>query len=80
MEKWDVVVAIASLVALFVAVITPIIRLNTSITKLNTTMDGFTKKFDKTDEALCEHGKTLSDHETRIRIIEEKPPRTKRTA
>ena len=75
MEKWDVVGVIAALIALFVAVITPIIRLNTSITKLNTTMDIFSKKFDKTEDTLCEHGEKLADHETRIQIIEKKPTR-----
>lgn len=80
MEKWDVVIVIASLVALFIGVVTPIIRLNTTITKLNTTMDIFAKNYEKTDETLCEHGKTLSDHTTRITVLENKPTRTKRTA
>lgn len=75
MEKWDVVVVIASLVALFIGVITPIVRLNTSITKLNTTMDIFSKKFDKTEDTLCEHGEKIADHETRIQIIEKTPTR-----
>lgn len=75
MEKWDVVAVIASLVALFIGVITPIVRLNTSITKLNTTMDIFSKKFDKTEDTLCEHGEKLADHETRIQIIEKTPTR-----
>ena len=79
MQEWDVVGVIAALVALFVAVIAPIIRLNTSITKLNTTMEIFAKKFDKTDETLCKHGDQLANHETRIMVIESKPTR-KRTA
>ena len=79
MQEWDVVGVIAALVALFVAVIAPIIRLNTSITKLNTTMEIFAKKCDKTDEALCKHSDQLADHETRITVIESKPPH-KRTA
>ena len=86
MERWDVVVVIASLVALFVAVITPIIRLNTTITKLNASIGSLSEKMsdiscenkhqhDNLFGITREHEETLNDHETRISIIERTPPR-----
>ncbi|NLI54098.1 MAG: hypothetical protein GX417_07195 [Clostridiales bacterium] len=87
MEKWDIVVVITALVALFASVITPIIKLNTSITKLTVTMELLSKnvsdmncgndkehdEFRKTDEA---HTRRLDNHELRIDGLEGK--RTKR--
>lgn len=74
--QWGAVVGAAGLL---ITLITALIRLASSMSKLNTTMDIFAKKFDKTDETLCKHGDQLADHETRITVIESKPPR-KRTA
>lgn len=88
MERWDIVVAIASLVALFIAVATPLIKLNTTITKLNGSIESLGEKVtDINCENKKQHddlfgttrkqGETLADHETRIRIIEEFPIHTK---
>lgn len=88
MERWDIVVVIASLIALFIAVATPLIKLNTTITKLNSSIDALG---DKMNDISCEnkhqhdnlfgitreHGETLNDHETRITLIERTPRRTK---
>ena len=88
MERWDIVVVIASLVALFIAVATPLIKLNTTITKLNGSIDSLGEKVTgincenekQHDHLLGEirkHGEDIADHETRIRIIEEFPVHAK---
>jgi cell division protein FtsL len=88
MERWDIVIVIASLVALFIAVATPLIKLNTTITKLNGSIDSLGEKVtDINCENKKQHddlfgtarrqGETLADHETRIRIIEEFPIHSK---
>jgi hypothetical protein len=88
MERWDIVGVIATLVALFAAIITPIIKLNTAITKLNSSIDNLGEKMndiscenkrqhDNLFGITREHGETLNDHETRIKLIERIPRRTK---
>jgi cell division protein FtsL len=88
MERWDIVIVITSLVALFIAVATPLIKLNTTITKLNGSIDSLGEKVtDINCENKKQHddlfgtarrqGETLADHETRIRIIEEFPIHSK---
>ena len=88
MERWDIVGVIAALVALFIAVATPLIKLNTTITKLNGSIDSLGEKV---ADINCEnknqhnhlfgeirkHDEELADHETRIRIIEEFPVHSK---
>ena len=88
MERWDIVGVIATLVALFAAIITPMIKLNTTITKLNGSIDSLgekvcdincenKKQHDDLFGITREHGETLNDHETRITLIERTPRRTK---
>lgn len=83
MNEWTVVTVIASLIALIIGVVTPIIKLNTSITRLTTVVDGLAKNFDtmtnknseahgKLWEKVEEHGDTLNNHETRLQLIENK--------
>lgn len=88
MERWDIVGVIATLVALFAAIITPMIKLNTTITKLNSSIDSLG---DKVTDINCENkkqhddlfgtmrkqGESIADHETRIKLIEQTPRRTK---
>ena len=88
MERWDIVGVIATLIALFAAIITPMIKLNTTITKLNSSIDSLG---DKVTDINCENkkqhddlfgtmrkqGESIADHETRIKLIELTPRRTK---
>ena len=88
MERWDIVVVIGSLVALFASVVTPLIKLNTTITKLNGSIDSLgekvtdincenKKQHDNLFGEIRKHDEELADHETRIRIIEEFPVHSK---
>ena len=86
MERWDIVVVIGSLVALFASAVTPLIKLNTTITKLNGSIDSLGEKV---ADINCEnknqhnhlfgeirkHDEELADHETRITLIEKMPAR-----
>lgn len=91
MERWDIVGVIATLVALFAAIITPMIKLNTTITKLNASIDGLGDKMNdincenkKQHDSLFgitrEHGDTLARHETQIELIKDKLPARKSRA
>lgn len=81
--EWQVVGVLIALLGLLTAVVTPVVRLNSSITKLNTTMEHITKEVDglKTDnhgshkrlwDKNEEQDKVLNDHETRITTLERK--------
>ena len=86
LQKWDVVIVIASLISMFLAVLTPIIKLNTTITKLNASIAALGEKMnDINSENKHQHddlfgkcrdfGEAISNHETRITVIEQTVPR-----
>lgn len=83
MTQWDVVLVITALVGLGVAIVTPLIKLNTSITKLSTLLDGLTgdmreltdkntKSHQRIWDKLDEHEESVNDHEIRITVLEKK--------
>ena len=60
-----------------IAIITPIVKLNSSIVKLNTTLDHIIKEDKTRDERISNHGKeidnlnrTVDRHEVRINTLE----------
>ena len=80
--EYTVVTVIIALVGLLIAVTTPIIRLNTTVTKLTVTVDHLARQVaelegnNRTSKAkLWEHNdiqdKQLSDHEARLKVLEE---------
>lgn len=80
-----------ALASLFITLITFLVKLTNTLTKLGGSIDSLSEKVtdincenNKQHDNLFgiarEHGDKLADHETRISIIESKPPRTKRTA
>lgn len=81
MDKWEVFLVISALVGFLIAVVGPILKLNTTITKLIVTMENFETRFDKMDDSnskshgriwneLEKHDEVLSDHETRLHDLE----------
>lgn len=83
--------AVVALASLFITLITFLVKLTNTLTKLTITIDGLgekvtnincenKKQHDNLFGIAREHGDKLADHETRISIIESKPPRTKQTA
>jgi cell division protein FtsL len=81
MDEWTVVGVIVVLFGLMVSVVTPLLKLNTSITQLTCAVsvlqkniEGLTTKNSESHTKLWEHNSKqdsmLADHETRIKIIE----------
>ena len=76
MNEWTVFLALGTIIGLFLAVGKPILDLNTTITKLQATVENLiedVKEFKKDNEG--EHAEIkdqLSDHEKRIRVLEDK--------
>ncbi|MBP5729552.1 MAG: hypothetical protein J6Y48_20995 [Clostridia bacterium] len=81
--EWTVVVVLVALVGLVISVLTPAIKLNTSVTRLSTLVDSLNNKLstmeNNNSEAhrrlwseLDEHKSALGNHETRITVLESK--------
>lgn len=81
MSEWTIVTVIAALVGLFAAIVSPIVKLNTTITRLRAEVDALEKRLDtltgentRHHEKLwdCINGqdKRLGTHETRIAVAE----------
>jgi len=81
MDEWAVVGVIVVLFGLIAAIVTPLLKLNTSITQLTCAVgvlqkniEGLTTKNSESHTKLWEHNSkqdsVIADHETRIQIIE----------
>ena len=79
MNEWAVVGVIVVLFGLIAAVVTPLLKLNTSITQLTCAVSVPSEEHRRADDRnseshakLWEHMQTLliADHETRLKIIE----------
>lgn len=53
--EWEIVLVIITLIGLVTAILTPLLKLNTSITKLNTTINNL-------DELVIENRNKMDDH------------------
>lgn len=82
MQEWNVVGVIATLVALFSAVVAPMLKLTQAIAKLTVTVEHLEKNAEcfaatnrSTHEQLWEQSRVqaakIGEHESRIRVIEE---------
>ena len=81
MTEWEVFGVIVALASFVLAVVTPIIKLNTTITKLSGIVDSMardlgslTERNAKTHERIFNE---LGDHEKRITILETKESTSK---
>lgn len=83
MTEYQVIVLIGSMFTLGVAIVTPILKLNTTITKLRDSIDSQTesqkeykKKNDESHDKIWDHeheqDEKIHDHETRIKVLETK--------
>lgn len=74
--EWQVYLVIVSLIGFCVAVVTPIIKLNTSIVKLNEALNRIDANLsDLSSSNKTQHDKIysrLDDHEKRITVLEVK--------
>lgn len=85
--EWTVVGVLVVLVGLIISVLTPAIKLNTSVTKLSTLVDQLSSQLKAMESSNKEahqrlwseldgHKQRLSEHETRITVLENRETRT----
>lgn len=67
---WEIFLGISAIVAFAIAIITPIIKLNTNITKLSCTIESMVAVNARADKRLDAHADKLDDHEHRITVLE----------
>lgn len=70
--EWQIVTTIITLVSFGVAVIKPILKLNSSIVKLTDAVESFELNGSEIKTIVKEHESKLDDHEKRIIILEQK--------
>lgn len=79
--EWETFGGVAAVVAVLIGILTPVIKLNSSVTKLNTLLEQVSKELRELKEAnsathkslwdrLNQQEKELSSHETRLRLLE----------
>ena len=69
--EWQVVTTIVVLGGLIVTIVTPMIKLNTSIVKLTDAVQNLQVFQDLNKDKLEEHQEKIEDHEHRITVLEE---------
>ena len=69
--EWQVVTTLVVLVGLIVTIVTPMIKLNTSIIKLTDAVQNLQVFQDLNKNKLEEHQEKIEDHEHRITVLEE---------
>lgn len=70
--EWQIVTTIITLVSFGVAVIKPILKLNSSIVKLTDAVESLELNGSEIKTIVKEHESKLDDHEKRIIILEYK--------
>lgn len=70
--EWQIVTTIITLVSFGVAVIKPILKLNSSIVKLTDAVESLEFNGSEIKTIVKEHESKLDDHEKRIIILEQK--------
>lgn len=70
--EWQIVTVIITLVSFGVAVIKPILKLNSSIVKLTDAVESLELNGSEIKDIVKEHENKLDDHEKRIIILENK--------
>ena len=73
----EMIITLGGFIVMALAIIKPVINLNTSITELKASIDSFSKTVDELKNRITEHGKeiddvrlTLENHEVRIKALE----------
>lgn len=70
--EWQIVTTIITLVSFGVAVIKPMLKLNSSIVKLTDAVENLESSGSEIKDIVKEHENKLDDHEKRIIILEQK--------
>lgn len=70
--EWQIVTTIITLVGFGVAIIKPMLKLNSSIVKLTDAVESLESNGSEIKTIVKEHENKLDDHEKRIIILEQK--------
>lgn len=70
--EWQIVTTIITLVSFGIAIIKPILKLNSSIVKLTDAVESLELNGSEIKTIVKEHENKLDDHEKRIIILEQK--------
>lgn len=70
--EWQIVTTIITLVGFGVAIIKPMLKLNSSIVKLTDAVESLESSGSEIKTIVKEHENKLDDHEKRIIILEQK--------
>lgn len=70
--EWQIVTTIITLVSFGIAIIKPILKLNSSIVKLTDAVESLELNGSEIKDIIKEHENKLDDHEKRIIILEQK--------
>ena len=81
MNEWQIFLTIVAIVSFTIMVVTPMLKLNTTITKLIDAVDSLKQSFEEMSNSntksheriwnqLEVHDEKLADHETRLQLIE----------
>lgn len=68
--EWQIVTTIITLVSFGIAIIKPILKLNSSIVKLTDAVESLELNGSEIKDIIKEHENKLDDHEKRIIILE----------
>lgn len=68
--EWQIVTTIITLVSFGIAIIKPILKLNSSIVKLTDAVESLELNGSEIKDIVKEHENKLDDHEKRIIILE----------
>lgn len=86
MSEWGVFLVIVALIGFVSAIVAPLLKLNTAIVSLIDSVDALNKSFDELTKSntsthkriwdrLEGHEQKINDHETRLKLIEDKKER-----
>lgn len=70
--EWQIVTVIITLVSFGIAIIKPMLKLNSSIVKLTDAVENLELNGSEIKNTVKEHEDKLDDHEKRIIILEQK--------
>lgn len=70
--EWQIVTTIITLVSFGVAVIKPMLKLNSSIVKLTDAVENLESNGSEIKDIVKEHENKLDDHEKRLIVLEHK--------
>ena len=67
---WDIALGVIALVTFVIAVMNPLMKLNSSITELKCTIENMNQNSERSNERITAHGKVIDELEHRVTVLE----------